>query len=74
LLPKPPKIELNCSLSRSAAQKSQPTLDGVSAAAWQGVLQVPSEQTSSPTQLPVWTPPVPSALHSKMSLPLGPSQ
>src|SRR5690349_19863691 len=59
--------EIPDSLSRSTDQKSQPTFDGLPAAASHGVWHAPSLHTRSPSHVEVWVPPVPSSLHSHTS-------
>jgi hypothetical protein len=54
---------VDASLSRSAAQKSQPTLDGSASARWHGVTQVPLPHTVPASHCSSSVPPVPSLLH-----------
>src|SRR5688572_26614761 len=65
---------VDASLSRSTAQKSQPTLDGLSSAASHGVLHWPPEQTLSMGHDSTYVPSVPWPLQRWMSLPVGPAQ
>src|SRR6185436_1633216 len=61
----PPR--LNASLSRSAAQKSQPRFEGLSAAASHGVLHSPLLHTLSAAHVSTCVPPVPSWLQRQTS-------
>src|SRR5436853_6326723 len=58
--------EIPDSLSRSTDQKSQPTFDGVSAAASHAVLHSPLVHTVSPSHVPTCSPLVPSSLHCQI--------